>query len=169
MLESTAVGEAVKIGLDAGGNPRPTEAKFTATDEDDNSDNPSWSAISYDILYDADLTDDEKSRDEAYTGADTMVSVASTERSSKRGLNTDGDDADEAISLTLRAFNMAETCTPDGIDTLEIRVHIIDTNVAPEFDTPSRAQTHASRSLRVLTLVRMCFTIPRDGRGRRHC
>ena len=147
VLESADVGDAVKIGLDAGGNPRPTEAKFTATDEDNNSDNPSWSAISYDILYDADLTDDEKSRDEGYTGADAMVSVESDGTIVvNRALNTDGVDADEAISLTLRAFNMGETAPRTRIDTLELRVHIIDTNVAPVFDDPSRAQTHASVS-----------------------
>ena len=50
VLESADVGETIKIGLDAGGNPRPTEAKFTATDEDDNADNPDWSNVSYDIL-----------------------------------------------------------------------------------------------------------------------
>ena len=52
--------------MDAGGNPKPTEATFTATDEDDNTDNPDWSNISYDLYYDADLTDDAMNRDELY-------------------------------------------------------------------------------------------------------
>ena len=146
VLESANVGETVKIGLDAGGNPRPTEAKFAATDEDNNSDNPDWSDISYDIWYDADLTDDEMNRDELYAGADAMVSVESDGSIVvNRALNTDGVDADEAITLTLRAFNMSEADEPrERIDTLEVRVHIIDTNVAPVFISESRAQTHAS-------------------------
>ena len=148
VLESAAVGESVKIGLDAGGNPKPTEAKFAATDEDDNADNPDWSNVSYDILYDADLTDDEMSRDELYAGADAMVRMESDGSIVvNRALNTDGVDADEAKSLTLRAFNVSEADEPrQRIDTLEVRVHIIDTNVAPVFDEPSRAQTHASVS-----------------------
>ena len=148
VLESANVGETVKIGLDAGGNPRPTEAKFAATDEDDNADNPDWSNISYDILHDADLTDDEKNRDELYAGADAMVRMESDGSIVvNRPLNTDGVDADDAVSLTLRAFNMSEASEPRvRIDTLEIRLNIIDTNVAPVFDLPSREKTHATIS-----------------------
>ena len=145
--ESAAVGDAVRIGLDAGGNPKPTEATFTATDEDDNTDNPDWSNISYDLYYDADLTDDAMNRDELYAGADALVTVDSSGTIRvKRTLNTDGDDADEDITLTLRAFNPSEDVAAGEsatlIDVLEIRIDILDTNVAPEFTEPSRAHTH---------------------------
>ena len=145
--ESAAVGDAVRIGLDAGGNPKPTEATFTATDEDDNTDNPDWSNISYDLYYDADLTDDAMNRDELYAGADALVTVDSSGTIKvNRTLNTDGDDADEDITLTLRAFNPSEDVAAGEsatlIDVLEIRIDILDTNVAPEFTEPSRAHTH---------------------------
>ena len=144
--ESAGVGDAVRIGLDAGGNPKPTEATFTATDEDDNADNPDWSNISYDLYYDADLSDDAMNRDELYAGTDALVTVDSdgTIRVS-RELNTDGDNADEDITLTLRAFSPSEDVAAGEsaklIDILEVRIDILDTNVAPEFTEASRAHT----------------------------
>ncbi len=170
VLESAAVGDKVRIGLDPGGNPRPTIASFTAKDEDDNSDHPSWSVISYDLLYDSDLTDDEKTRDELYASTDAMVSVGSDGSIVvNRLLNTDGDDADDAISLTLRAFNGSEEVDEGEalkrIDTLEIRINVIDTNVAPVFDEPSRLLTHAtvSEGAAVGTIVHTYRATDEDG------
>ena len=151
VLESSDIGDIVSIGQDAGGNPTPTKAIFPATDEDDNSANPDWSVISYNLWYDADLEDDEDARDEEYTGADAMVTVDSGGSIKvNRELNTDGDNADSGITLRLRAYNASEVVPADEeaqlVNWLEIRVEIIDTNVAPVFDDPSRAQTHASVS-----------------------
>ena len=67
-----------------------------------------------------------------------------------RKLNTDGENADSGVTLRMRAYNASEVVPADAeaklVDWLEIRVEIIDTNVAPVFDDPSRAQTHASVS-----------------------
>ena len=146
VLESAEVGATVSIGQDAGNNPTPTRATFVATDEDDNAANPDWSVVSYNLWYDADLTDDEDARDEEYTGADAMVTVDSAGSIKvNRRLNTDGDNADSGVTLRLRAYNASEVVPADAeaklVDWLEIRVEIIDTNVAPEFDIQSQGQT----------------------------
>ena len=149
VLESALVGDIVSIGQDAGGNPTPRKATFVATDEDDNAANPDWSVVSYNLWYDADLSDEEDARDEEYAGADAMVTVGS-DGSIKvnRTLNTDGENADGGVTLRFRAYNASEVVPADAeaklVDWLEIRVEIIDTNVAPVFISESRAQTHAS-------------------------
>ena len=146
VLESAEVGDTVSIGQDAGGNPTPTKATFMAKDEDVNADHPEWSVISYNLWYDADLRDEEGARDEEYAGADAMVTVDS-DGSIKvnRKLNTDGENADSGVTLRLRAYNASEVVPADAeaklVDWLEIRVEIIDTNVAPEFDIQSQGQT----------------------------
>ena len=75
-------------------------------------------------------------------------------------LDTDADESLSSISLSLRTYDTTEDIpdpvdeddeTPEElrrvlIDTLPIRVEIIDTNVAPVFDMPSRGKTHAEVS-----------------------
>ena len=62
-------------------------------------------------------------------------------------LDTDADDAVPSIKLILRAVDGPEQGDPPDLesplrDLLHLNVVIIDTNVAPEFDDDSRAQTH---------------------------
>ena len=66
-------------------------------------------------------------------------------------LDTDADDAVRSIGLVLRAVDAGEQGDPPDLtsdlkDVLMLNVTVIDTNVAPVFDNPSRQQTHASVS-----------------------
>ena len=162
VLESATVGSIVKIGKDAGGNPSTKNAIFAAMDEDTKA---IFRGTAYDLWYDADTTDDDEFTD-SYAGtlgdgelalftvdADGAVMVATE-------LDTDADDSEPSISLQLRTYDTTEVIpgpidedddTPVELrrvlkDVLPIRIEIIDTNVAPVFDDPSRAQTHASVS-----------------------
>ena len=77
-------------------------------------------------------------------GANGTISVTSM-------LDTDADDAVRSIHLVLRAVDAGEQGDPPDLtsylkDVLMLSVTVIDTNVAPVFDDPSRAQTHASVS-----------------------
>ena len=168
VLESAAVGSIVKIGKDAGGNPATINAIFGATDEDTKA---AFVGTAYDLWYDADTTDDDDFTD-SYAGiltpagpltpekvalftvdADGAVRVATM-------LDTDADESESSVSLKLRTYDTTEDIpdpideddeTPEELrrvlkDVLPIRIEIIDTNVAPVFDDPSRAQTHASVS-----------------------
>ena len=157
VLESAAVGTVVSIGQDAGGNPTSIAADYPATDEDDNAENPAWSDIIYDLWYDSDLTDRDNNKDDAFAGADAMFAVDSDGSITvNRELDPDADDAVRSIDLVLRAVDATQASeeaadtraegAPDLKDTLMIRVSIIDTNVAPVFDEPSREQTHAEVS-----------------------
>ena len=163
VLESAAVNSIVKIGKDAGGNPATTNAVFAATDEDTKNE---FRGTAYDLFYDADTDDDDEELTDAYAGtlgadkvalftvdADGAVRVATA-------LDTDADDSESSISLKLRTYDTTEDI-PDPIDEdddrsdelrreltddLPIRIEIIDTNVAPVFDDPSRLKTHATVS-----------------------
>ena len=157
VLESAVVGTVVSIGQDAGNTPTSVRADFPATDEDGNADNPAWSNISYDLWYDSDLTDRDYKKDDAYTGANTSFTVDSNGTIRVNSLlDTDADDAVRSVHLVLRAVDSTQVSEeaagtraeddPELQDILMIKVSIIDTNVAPVFDIPSRAQTHASVS-----------------------
>ena len=140
VLESAAVDETVKIGKDAGGNPTSTDAQFQAMDQDSAG---TGNAIVYSLWYDADLTDADDARDEPYTGADALVKVDSSGKILvNTELDTDADDSVAKVVLDLRAADPNDTDALDLRDTLIIEVNVIDTNVAPEFDAPSKAQTH---------------------------
>ena len=165
VLESAAVGTVVSIGQDAGNNPTTIPATFTASDED-NAD--TGNAIVYDLWYDADLTDDDDARDEAYSGAAAMVSVSANGTIEVNSiLDTDADDAVRSITLTLRAVDADEASTAgtELYSVIDITMTIIDTNVAPVFDDPSRAQTHAtvSESAAVGTEVHTYRATDEDG------
>ena len=162
VLESAAVDSIVKIGKDAGGNPSTRNAIFAAMDEDTKA---IFRGTAYDLWYDADPTDDDDFTD-SYAGAlggdkvalftvgaDGAVKVATE-------LDTDADDSEPSISLQLRTYDTTEVI-PGPIDedddrpaelrrvlkdALPIRIEIIDTNVAPEFDAASRLLTHATVS-----------------------
>ena len=135
VLESAMVGENVKVGQDAGGNPATADAQFEAADEDSAA---TGNDISYDLLYDEDPTDDVDAIE--YTGADALVNVDSNGNIKVNSeLDTDADDSVPSIDLVLRAFDPNDETLND---TLNITVTIIDTNVAPEFDAPSKLQTH---------------------------
>ena len=158
VLESDAPEAIVKIGKDAGGNPSTVNAVFPATDEDTKSE---FQGTAFDLWYDADTTDDDDGFNDAYAGADALFTVdgngavkVNTE------LDTDADDSLSSISLMLRTYDTTEVI-PEPVDedddrsaelrrvlkdALPIRVEIIDTNVAPEFDEPSREKTHATVS-----------------------
>ena len=151
VLESAAEKSIVKVGKDAGGNPSTKNAIFAAMDEDTKA---AFRGTAYDLWYDADTTDDDEFTD-SYAGAlgadkialftvdaDGAVRVATT-------LDTDADDSQSSISLKLRAYDTTEVIpdpideddeTPEELrrvlkDVLPIRIEIIDTNVAPEFDS----------------------------------
>ena len=152
VLESAVVGTKVSIGQDAGNNPTSINAIFTAIDEDTRDD---WDNIAYDLWYDDD--DEDTDKNNAYSGANATVRVtANGTIEVNTPLDTDADDAVRSIDLVLRAVDSkqaaeeaADTRAEDARDlkdTLMIRMTIIDTNVAPVFDDPSRAQTHASVS-----------------------
>ena len=156
VLESDPVGTTIKIGKDAGGNPSTVNAIFAATDEDANL---AFKGTAYDLWYDGDDENDEL--DDAYEGTDALVYVDSDGAIKvNKILDTDADDSQSFVVLKLRAYDTTEDIpdavdendeTPEElrrvlIDTLDIRIEIIDTNVAPVFDAPSRLQTHASVS-----------------------
>ena len=153
VLESAPVDGAVKIGKDAGGNPGTVDAQFVAEDEDTN---PDWDNISYDLWYDSDLTDEELELDDLYAGPVALVKVDSAGRILvNKELDTDQVGSIASVDLVLRAFDPSEVpgVDEDGeaeeallIGTLKIKVDVIDTNVAPEFDEPSRLLTHATVS-----------------------
>ena len=158
VLESAAVESIVKIGKDAGGNPATVNAIFAATDEDTKA---AFRGTAYDLWYDADTTDDDDEFTDAYAGAVALFTVdADGAVKVAVALDTDADDSLSSISLELRTYDTTEEIpepidedddTPPELrrvlkDVLPIRIEIIDTNVAPVFDDPSRAQTHASVS-----------------------
>ena len=138
VLESAAVDTVASIGQDAGGNPSSTPAQFVATDEDDSAANPDWSPIAYSLWH-----DDDGDADTAlvpYTGADALVKVDTMGRILvSQLLDTDADTSVNNIALELRASDENVATLSNKLD---IVFHIIDTNVAPEFDAPSKAQTH---------------------------
>ena len=154
VLESAAAGESVKVGQDAGGNPSTRSAQFEATDEDSAA---TGNEIVYDLWYDDETDPEDTELNDAYIGPDALFTVDSdgiirvaTE------LDTDADDSIPGITLLLRAVDADQAAeeaadtreedAPDLKDTLTLRVEIIDTNVAPEFDEPSRLLTHATVS-----------------------
>ena len=147
VLESAAVGTVVSIGQDAGNNPTTIPARFTASDEDSAL---TGDAIVYDLWYDHD--DDAATAPIEYTGASATFGVdANGTISVTSMLDTDADDAVRSILLVLRAVDADEQGDPPDLtsdlkDLVELNVTVIDTNVAPVFDDPSRAQTHASVS-----------------------
>ena len=158
VLESAVVGTIVSIGQDAGGNPTTTNATFTATDEDgaDTGNN----AIAYDLW--------EGSVE--YAGKDALFEVSSNGTISVKGmLDTDGPGSRSTFNLVLRAVDAGEQSDTDPMsslaDTLEIKIEVIDTNVAPEFDTASRAKTHAivPEGADVGTMVHTYLATDEDG------
>ena len=154
VLESAMVDSSVKVGQDAGGNPSTRSAQFEATDEDSAA---TGKLIVYDLWYDDGTDPEDTELNDAYTGADALFWVDSdgTIRVATE-LDTDAADSISGITLLLRAVDADQAAeeaadtreedAPDLKDTLTLRVEIIDTNVAPVFDDPSRAQTHASVS-----------------------
>ena len=144
VLESADEGEIVKVGQDAGGNPATAEAQFEATDEDTVD---AWDNIAYDLWIDDD------GELVLYAGADALVNVDSTGHIKvNKELDTDADESVNKVALVLRAVDADDQGDPPNLgpddlhDALKIEVNIIDTNVAPEFDAPSRLLTHASVS-----------------------
>ena len=138
VLESAAVGTVVSIGQDAGNNPTATEATFTASDEDS-------AATGNEIAYDLWSLDDDDML-VLYAGELFRVSDNGTIEVNDE-LDTDADDAVPSIKLILRAVDGPEQGDPPDLtsdlkDVLMLSVTVIDTNVAPEFDDDSRAQTH---------------------------
>ncbi len=163
VLESAAVDETVKIGKDAGGNPSSRDAQFAASDEDSVG---TGNAIVYSLWYDADTTDADDARDEPYTGDVALVKVDSSGKILvNQELDTDADDSVAKVLLDLRAADPNDTDALDLRDTLTIEVNIIDTNVAPEFDDASKAQTTASlnEDIAVGTVVYTYFATDADG------
>ena len=167
VLESASVGTVTSIGQDAGGNPTSIPARFTATDEDSAA---TGNAIAYDLWHDNDLTDDETDKDDAFAGTDVTFRVSANGAIEVNTLlDTDADDAVRSVDLVLRAVDAGEQADTDPVselkDTLMIRVTIIDTNVAPEFDAPSRLLTHAtvSEGAAVGTVVHTYRATDEDG------
>ena len=148
VLESAAVGTVVSIGQDAGNNPTTIPARFTASDEDSAA---TGDAIAYDLWFD-DPDDSPDAGLELYTGASATFGVGANGTISVTSmLDTDADDAVRSIHLVLRAVDAGEQGDPPDLtsdlkDVLMLSVTVIDTNVAPVFDDPSRQQTHASVS-----------------------
>ena len=142
VLESSAVNDIVKIGQDAGGNPSIEDATFTATDEDGAA---AWSEINYDLWWDHD--GDPETDTVLYAGADALVKVDLTGDGTVKVasmLDTDGINSVNQVNVVLRAFDPGD---PMGLHSaLALQVNIIDTNVAPEFDQPSRDQVHTQIS-----------------------
>ena len=139
VLESSEVGTVVSIGQDAGNNPRSIPATFTASDEDS-------AETGNEIAYDLWSYDDDDML-VLYAGKMFRVSANGTIEVNSM-LDTDADDAVRSINLVLRTVDADEQGDPPALgsplhDTLHLNVTVIDTNVAPVFDDPSRAQTHA--------------------------
>ena len=147
VLESSTVGTVVSIGQDAGKNPTTIPARFTASDEDSAA---RGNSIAYDLWYDHD--GDAATALIEYTGASATFGVGANGTISVTSvLDTDADDAVGSILLVLRAVDAGEQGDPPDLtsylkDVLMLNVTVIDTNVAPVFDDPSRQQTHASVS-----------------------
>ena len=145
VLESAAVGSVVSIGKDpGGGSPTTIPAIFTALDEDTVD---AWNNIAYDLWYDDGTDTEDTERNDAYAGTGALFTVDSSGTIRvAQGLDTDADDAISGITLTLRAVDAGEQSDTDPMselaDTLNIRVEVIDTNVAPVFDLQSQGQTH---------------------------
>ena len=148
VLESAAVGTVVSIGQDAGNSPTSIPAMFTASDEDSAA---TGNSIAYDLWFD-DPDDSPDAGLELYAGADAMFRVGANGAIEVNSmLDTDADDAVRSIDLVLRAVDAGEQGTPPDLtsdlkNTITIMVSVIDTNVGPVFDDPSRAQTHATVS-----------------------
>ena len=150
VLESALVGDPVKIGKDAGGNPGTVNAQFVAEDQDTVD---IWDNIAYDLWYDDDLTDEDMELDDLYDIAEALVKVDSLGRILvNTALDTDKVGSIASVELVLRAFDPSEVpgVDEDGeaeeallIGTIKIKVDVIDTNVAPVFDVDSQEQTHA--------------------------
>ena len=166
VLESASVGTVVSIGQDAGSNPTSIPATFTASDEDSAY---TGNDIAYDLWYDHD--GDDETPLALYAGADATFTVDAygTIKVSSL-LDTDADDAVRSIDLVLRTVDAGEQGDPPALgsplhDALHLKVVIIDTNVAPVFDTPSRAQTHAivSEGSAVGTVVHTYRATDEDG------
>ena len=166
VLESSAVGTVVSIGQDAGNNPTSIPAGFMASDEDSAA---TGNAIAYDLWYDHD--GDAETDLIEYAGANAMFSVSSNGTITVGSmLDTDADDAVRSIGLVLRAVDAGEQGDPPDLtsdlkDVLMLNVTVIDTNVAPVFDNPSRQQTHAtvSEGAAVGTLVYTYRATDEDG------
>ena len=147
VLESSTVGTVVSIGQDAGKNPTTIPARFTASDEDSAA---RGNSIAYDLWYDHD--GDAATALIEYTGASAMFGVGANGTISVTSvLDTDADDAVGSIPLVLRAVDAGEQGDPPDLtsylkDVLMLNVTVIDTNVAPVFDDPSRLKTHAQVS-----------------------
>ena len=147
VLESASVGTVVSIGQDAGNNPTSIPATFTASDEDSAL---TGNTIAYDLWYDHD--GDDETPPALYAGADAIFTVSANGTIVVSSiLDTDADDSVSSIGLILRTVDADEQGDPPALgsplhDALHLSVSIIDTNVAPVFDDPSRAQTHASVS-----------------------
>ena len=147
VLESASVGTVVSIGQDAGNNPTSIPATFTASDEDSAA---TGNTIAYDLWYDHD--GDDETPPALYAGADAIFTVSANGTIVVSSiLDTDADDSVSSIGLILRTVDADEQGDPPALgsplrDLLHLSVSIIDTNVAPVFDDPSRAQTHASVS-----------------------
>ena len=147
VLESSTVGTVVSIGQDAGKNPTTIPARFTASDEDSAA---TGNDIAYDLWYyhDGDAATDLIE----YTGASATFGVGANGTISVTSmLDTDADDAVGSILLVLRAVDKDEQGDPPDLtsdlkDVLTLNVTVIDTNVAPVFDNPSREKTHAQVS-----------------------
>ena len=101
--------------------------------------------INYDLWWDHD--DDAETDPELYAGAGTLVKVDLTGDGTVKVasmLDTDGINSVNQVNLVLRAFDPGD---PMGLHSLlAIQINIIDTNVAPVFDDPSRAQVHTAIS-----------------------
>ena len=148
VLESASVGAVVGIGQDAGNNPRSIPATFTASDQDSAA---TGNSIAYDLWHD-DPDDDPDAGLELYAGADAMFTVSANGTIQVNSmLDTDADNSVSSIDLVLRAVDAGEQGNPPDLTSelksvLHIRVSVIDTNVAPEFDAASREKTHATVS-----------------------
>ena len=169
VLESAKVHTVVKIGQDAGGNPATREAQFVATDEDTVD---AWDNIAYDLWIENDDDDPEAPSHVLYAGEDALVYVDEDggEIKVNMPLDTDADDSINHVKLVLRAVDATEQGDPPDLesdlkDLLHIEVNIIDTNVGPEFDAPSRLLTHAtvSEGAEVGTMVHTYRATDEDG------
>ena len=142
VLESAEVGTVVSIGQDAGNSPTSIPATFTASDEDS-------AETGNEIAYDLWSFDDDDML-VLYAGKMFRVSANGTIEVNSM-LDTDADDAVRSIKLVLRTVDAGEQGDPPALgsplhDALHLNVSVIDTNVAPEFDAPSRLLTHATVS-----------------------
>ena len=141
VLESSAIDTAVSIGIDSGGQPNPEVAQFVATDQD--AAVPAWQNVAYELLYDANPDDNNNELKDVYDGPDALVSVTADGTIVVASmLDTDEEDSVTEARLRVRAYDPTEVADEDGNfklqDYLEIHVEVVDTNVAPVFDTVSK-------------------------------